>query len=86
VSELNIGKGESEVIALASETGIKAIIDDVKARQVAERLELKVTGTIGVLLKAEKSGLINNAYEKITELKEKGFYILTELLNKFKSP
>ena len=86
VSELNIGKGESEVIALASETGIKAIIDDVKARQVAERLELKVTGTIGVLLKAEKSGLINNAYEKITELKEKGFYISTELLNKFKSP
>lgn len=31
VSDLNLGKGESEVIALASETDIKTIIDDLKA-------------------------------------------------------
>ena len=81
VSDLNLGKGESEVIALASGTGMKAIIDDLKAREIAEKLGLKVAGTIGVLLKAESLGLINNAYEKIRELREKGFYVSDELLN-----
>ncbi len=81
VSDLNLGKGESEVIALSSETGIKTIIDDLRARGIAEKLGLNVSGTIGVLLKAESSGLINSAYEKIRELREKGFYVSDELLN-----
>ena len=38
VSDLNLGKGESEVIALARETGMRIIIDDLKARKVAETL------------------------------------------------
>ncbi len=84
ISELNLGKGESEVIALASETGIKTIIDDLKARQVAEKLGIKVTGTIGILIKAEKARLINNAYEKAKELREKGFYVSDELLDEIK--
>lgn len=81
VSDLNLGKGESEVITLASETGIKTIIDDLKARKVAETLGLKVTGTIGVLLKAEKLGFIESAYKKTKELREKGFYVSNELLD-----
>lgn len=84
ISELNLGKGEAEVIALASETGIKTIIDDLKARQVAEKLGLKVTGTIGILIKAEKARLINNAYEKAKELRDKGFYVSDELLDEIK--
>lgn len=81
ISDLNLGKGESEVIALASETGMKAIIDDLRAREIAAKLGLKVTGTIGILLKAENLGLINSAYEKAKELREKGFYVADELLN-----
>lgn len=80
ISDLNLGKGESEVIALASETGVKTIIDDLKARKVAETLGLNVTGTIGILLKAEKMSLIESAYDKAKELKAKGFYVSDELL------
>ena len=54
----------------------------MKARQIAEKLGVKVTGTIGVLLKAENSGLINNAYDKARELRDKGFYVSDELLDK----
>ena len=89
VSELNLGRGEAEVIALASKNGMKTIIDDLKARKIAEKLGLKVTGTIGVLLRAESLGLIKSAFEKIKELKEKGFYVSDELLNDismFKTP
>lgn len=80
ITDLNLGKGEADVIALASQTGLKVIIDDSKARKVAENMGLKLTGTIGVLLKAETLGLIASAQEKVRELKEKGFYVSEELL------
>ncbi|MFH1672557.1 MAG: DUF3368 domain-containing protein [Pseudomonadota bacterium] len=68
-TNLNLGKGESEVIALAHQTGLVVIIDDLKARNAAENMGLKVTGTIGILLKAEKLKLIDSAYNKAEELK-----------------
>jgi predicted nucleic acid-binding protein len=48
---------------------------------------LKVTGTIGVLMKAERLGLIESAHDKVKDLREKRFYISEELLediSKFK--
>lgn len=80
ISDLNLGKGESEVIALSIETGLKTIMDDQKARKVAETLGLNVTGTIGILLKAEKMGLIKSSYEKAKDLRAKGFFVSDELL------
>ncbi len=80
ITDLNLGKGEADVIALASQTGLKVIIDDSKARKVAENMGLKVTGTIGVLMKAERLGLIGRAHDKVRELREKGFYVSEELL------
>jgi len=74
---------------LAYETGMKIIIDDLKARKVAETLDLNFTGTIGVLLKAEKLALIDSAYDKTKELRSKGFYVSDQLLDdisKFKMP
>lgn len=38
MQDLNLGRGESEVIALAYETNCNALIDDLKARKVAEKL------------------------------------------------
>jgi len=84
----NLGKGESEVIVLAYQTGIKAIIDDMKARKAALKLKLAITGTIGVLLKAERPGLISSAYDKAAELRKTGFYVSDDVLKnilKFKS-
>jgi len=49
---------------------------------------LIISGSIGVLLKAEKLGLIDSAFKKAQELKDKGFYVSDELLgklSKFKS-
>jgi predicted nucleic acid-binding protein len=83
--DLNLGKGEAESIALASETGLTLILDDLKARKVAETLDLKITGTIGVLLKAEKLTLIKSAYDKIVELRDKGFYVSDQLLEDLSS-
>ena len=81
VNDLNLGKGKSEVIALARETGMRIIIDDLKARKVANTLDLHVTGTIGVLLKAEKLGFIGSAHDKAKELRNIGFYVSDQLLD-----
>ena len=81
VSDLNLGKGESEAIAVARETNTRIIIDDLKARKVAQTLEFNVTGTIGLLLKAENMMLIEIAYDKAKELRDKGFYVSDQLMD-----
>jgi hypothetical protein len=58
------------------------LIDDLKARKIAEDFGLSVSGSIGLLLKAEKMGLINSAFEKAKELKRLGFYVSDELMDK----
>lgn len=80
MQDLNLGRGESEVIALAYENNCNALIDDLKARKAAENLGLSISGSIGVLLKAEELGIINSALNKVQELKDKGFHISNELL------
>jgi len=55
------------------------IIDDNAAKKTAKYLGLTVTGTIGVLLKAKKAGVIEKVTPVITEMKQRGFYISREL-------
>lgn len=51
--------GEASVIALALELGIRRVLmDDRRGRLVARVMGLQVTGTIGVLLRAKRAGLI----------------------------
>lgn len=54
-----IADGESEAIALAMELGdVFIVLDDKKARRIAKQLGLKVIGTVGLLLRAKKKGLV----------------------------
>lgn len=57
LKKLHIHSGEASVIALAKElqdesNEIIMIVDDFAAREIARTLDLKVTGTIGVLIKS----------------------------------
>jgi predicted nucleic acid-binding protein len=62
VSTLNIrlGVGESACLILAIELGADLIVlDDRSARLEAQSLGLKISGTVGVLLRADKKGMID---------------------------
>ena len=55
----DMGPGETEVLVLALESrDAVAVLDDALARQVAETLGLRLTGTLGLLLDAKPVGLV----------------------------
>jgi predicted nucleic acid-binding protein len=55
----DLGAGEREVLALGTETPDSLVIlDDALARRYARLLNLTLTGTLGVVLKAKETGLL----------------------------
>lgn len=80
---LDLDKGEAETIILAIE--IKAdlvIIDEKLGRFHAKHADLKITGTLGILLKAKKQGIIKKIKPLLLELKEKGIWLNDNLFEK----
>ncbi len=78
-----LGLGESEAIILASETSADAVIlDDNKARIVANSMNLHVTGTIGILLDLKQSGIIPTIRPSLDKAVEYGFRINPDLYDK----
>lgn len=79
---LDLDSGEAEAIVLANEVGADLIILDEKlGRFHAKHSDLKVTGTIGILLKAKSSGLIQAVKPLLYELIEKDVWISESLVN-----
>lgn len=71
-----LGQGESEAITMAMEMRANLVLlDDRKARTMAEFMGLNVSGTIGVLLQAHRRGLVRDLEQVLDELKAKGFHI-----------
>lgn len=78
--EMQIDKGESSAIALALETPDSTIIlDDYKARKVANQLGLIFTGTLGVIIHAKLLGKIESIIPLLEKIKETDFRISPEL-------
>jgi predicted nucleic acid-binding protein len=80
-----IGLGESSAIALAIEIGnALLIVDDKRARQFALSLDLEITGTLGLLIRAYKNGIINDIDSVIASLRKANFRLPanTEILIK----
>ena len=70
-------EGEVEVMILAQQTppADLVIIDDNAAKKTAKFLGLHVTGTLGILLKAKRMGLIDRVAPLLDDLRGNGFYI-----------
>ncbi|BAZ70448.1 MAG: DUF3368 domain-containing protein [Pelatocladus maniniholoensis HA4357-MV3] len=77
-----LDKGEAEAIALAIE--LKAdwiLLDEREGRKVAQSLGLKVTGILGIILRAKQVGELESLQPVIDNLISKaGFRIAPELL------
>ena len=81
--------GESEAILLCKETNSDyLIIDDKRAREVAEEIGIECIGTIGILFRAKGKGFIKELRPLFLEFIENDRYysklILNEILKKAK--
>lgn len=75
-----LDEGEAEAIVLALEVNASLILlNDREARIQAKSLGLNVTGTLGILLRARRLGLIRNLRPEIEKLKKTGFRISQSL-------
>ena len=69
-------EGEAEAIALALELeNVLLILDDKKARRVAQQMGMKVIGTVGMLLRAKRQGVIAEVKPILLKLTEANFRI-----------
>lgn len=70
----DLGPGEREAIALALETKDSLLLmDDALARRHALHLGVQVTGTLGVLIKAKRSGHVKQVHPILERLESLGF-------------
>ncbi|MEM9218568.1 MAG: DUF3368 domain-containing protein [Cyanobacteria bacterium P01_F01_bin.150] len=76
-----VDRGEAEAIALAQSIPESIVLlDDAKARRVAERLGIRRIGTLGVLRRAKKAGLIDAVGPLVNQLLSNGIYIQQNLI------
>ncbi len=76
----NLHIGEVEAVALARE--VKAdfvILDDKKARRLAEKEGLKVSGLLALLILAKEKGIIKRVKPIVDELQSHGFFVRKDL-------
>lgn len=74
--------GESEAIILAKEINADyLIIDDKRARSIAEEIGLECIGTLGLLYRAKEKSLITELKPLFTQLIANGRYYSKEILN-----
>ena len=77
---MQVDKGEASAIALALEIpGSTVILDDYKARKIAEQLNLNITGTLGVIVKAKLLGLIPSIKPFLSKIKKTNFRLSKEI-------
>jgi predicted nucleic acid-binding protein len=76
ILEWGLGAGESAVLALVLERpGCTAVLDDAAARTCARALGLPLLGTLGIVLRARRAGLIPSAAQLLRSLRQAGLYL-----------
>lgn len=79
--ETQVDYGEASAIALAAEfDDALLLLDDLKARKLATRLNFKVTGTLGVIHKAKQMSIIDKVRPLIDKLLLTDFRIADNII------
>lgn len=80
ISAWDLGAGESQVLAHCLAGGHRAVLDDGEARAAAKVHSVLLVGSLGIILRARKSGLIPAARPLVEKLIESGSYLAADLV------
>lgn len=80
IIEWGLGAGETEVLSLAKQKKGTAVVDDRAARTACKALDIRVVGTLGVVLRARMRGRIKSAVEILKALQGAGLYLDENLI------
>lgn len=79
--ETQVDSGEASAIALAKEyDDVLLLLDDMKARKLANKLNLKITGTLGIIHKAKHKGFIDKVKPLIEKILDTNFRIKDNII------
>lgn len=79
--EMEVDRGEASSIALAMKIEESILVlDDFKARKVAEKLGLKYTGTFGLIAKSKLEGVIPSVIPIIGKIKSTNFRVSDKII------
>ena len=77
-----LGAGESSAISLYFEIDDALVaVDDLKARKVAKSLNLNITGSLGILVKAKETGHIDKLKPILEEVERTDFRISANIID-----
>ncbi len=80
IAGASLGNGETEALSLSLEVSAKyVLLDDRAARRFAMSLQIKVLGTLGLLVRAKRSGLVGAIRPKLDTLRALPFHIASAL-------
>jgi predicted nucleic acid-binding protein len=83
ILEASLDKGESSAIAFAMEhPDCLLIIDDLKGRRYAEQIGIRITGTLGILADAKRTGVIESVKPLLEAIRRTDFRLTPELEQK----
>jgi len=77
---LDTGEASTLRAAIALGSGTLVLLDDLQARREAQRLEIAITGTAGIIVEARQAGLIPAARPVFSRLADEGFHLGDDLV------
>lgn len=78
----SLDPGEASVIQYALENKINLVcIDESAGRRMARLSELELTGSIGILLRAKKEGLLSSIKPVIEKMLEHGIFLSSNVMS-----
>jgi predicted nucleic acid-binding protein len=77
-----LDEGEREVIGLASTTSghVLTLMDDRAGREAAAKLNIPVSGLVGILLFAKEKGIVKKIGPLLLELRDKRYWLSDEVV------
>jgi predicted nucleic acid-binding protein len=77
---IGLDEGERHAIAFALHSGLLLVMDDLQARHACRRFGLRVTGTVGVLLRAKQEGLLVCVRPVLDLMQGQGYWFSKSLI------